>query len=307
MAGVSISTVSRALRNTPLVRAGTRSRVLRAAEELRYLPNWNACALAGAASRTVGVIVPNIENPFFLDIYKSVSRAMEAQGYDVSLKTTRYREQQLFEDVRQMIRERVAGLVVADCVSKRVAAELDDSLIPTIPCRVDYPRGVRQLVNHLRTLGHRKVGIMELPPSSPVDPRIAVLRSILASTPDLECKTAHAPDTFDGGRLACRALLAGDFTPTALIGVHDVMAVGALREAREQGYRVPDDLSLAGLDNIALAGFCAPALTTVHIGRGHITAALCRSLFGQADTDQEGCDCELIVRESTAAPRGVCK
>jgi DNA-binding LacI/PurR family transcriptional regulator len=317
-AGVSIATVSRTLRNSTLVREKTRDRVLRVVEELRYRPNLNACALAGGAARLVGVIVPNIANPFFCDIYKAISGAMEIRGFDVVLKTTEYREEQLLDRVRQMIGRRVAGLVLAGSgISENIATELKGSQFPTI-CHgaegttvdrcSDSSRGIRQLVGYLRDLGHRKLGILEyFSPSSWADPRIAALRSVLARTSGLDCRTAVVPDTLEGGRSAFHTLLSGHFRPTALIAAHDVMAIGAMHAAREQGYRVPQDISVAGLDNIALSRFSDPTLTTVHIERYRVAIELYGSLFPKlpppaADGAFANMDCELIVRKSTAAP-----
>jgi DNA-binding LacI/PurR family transcriptional regulator len=318
-AGVSTATVSRTIRNATSVREITRNRVLRAVEELRYRPNLNACALAGGVARSVGLIVPNIGNPFFCDIYAAVSCAMETRGLDVFLKTTEYREEQLLDGVRQMIGRRVAALVIAGSgFSKSVATELKGNSFPTI-CHggegttadggSGYSRGIKQLVTYLRDLGHRKLGIVEhFSPSSWADPRIASLRSVLARAPELDCRTVVVPDTLDGGRSAFRTLFSGHFRPTVLIGSHDVMAIGAMHAAREQGYCVPEDISVAGLDNIALGRFCDPTLTTVHVERHRIATALCGSLFPKSaplvvDCGSVSLDCELIVRKSTAPPR----
>jgi LacI family transcriptional regulator len=306
-AGVSIATVSRVLRDSPLVSDKARKRVLLAAHQLRYHRNLNAAALAGESSRTIGMIVPNIENPFFIELYKVVSRAVETCGYDVVLKTTQHRQELLSTCARQMIEMRVAGLVIAGGTSEQTTAELDGTKFPTIWCggdglRVDYVRGIQRLVKHLYDLGHRRVGIVEYPvPPSFADLRIAALRRVLSLTPQLVCQTAAADDTLEGGRIACRQLLSGSFRPTALICAHDVLAAGALRETRECGYDVPGDISVAGLDDIALAGFCVPALTTIHIRRDRIATAVCGSLFGKAV--EANITCDLVVRESTARPR----
>ena len=113
-----------------------------------------------------------------------------------------------------------------------------------------------------------------------------LFRSVLdavARIPEIEVRTAADADTLEGGRQATRALLASGFAPTAIICVNDVMAVGALRELRERGIRVPQDVSVTGFDNVQLSEFCYPALTTVHIPRERIGQIICDSLIPQPD------------------------
>src|SRR5271169_779370 len=121
-AKVSTATVSRALNNASLVKSTTRTRVMRAIEELKYHPNLHARMLAAGKSRSIGVIVSNIENPFFLDIYKAVETGARARGYEVIMANTDYRAERLVATVRYMIGQRVAGLAA-------VVSEMDPELI----------------------------------------------------------------------------------------------------------------------------------------------------------------------------------
>ena len=131
----------------------------------------------------------------------------------------------------------------------------------------------------------------------------------VARIPEPEVRTAADADTLEGGRLATRSLLATCFAPTAQICVNDIMAVGAMRELRERGLRVPQDISVTGFDNVKLSEFCCPALTTVHIPRERIGHIICDYLLpkpGQpALAEQEiVIDPEFVLRESTGpAPR----
>src|ERR1700683_3735651 len=121
-AKVSTATVSRVLNNVSLVKNTTRTRVMRAIEELKYHPNLHARSLAGGKSRSIGVIVSNIENPFFLDIYKAVESGTHACEYEVIMANTDYRSEQLVSSVRLMIGRRVAGLAA-------IVSEMDPELI----------------------------------------------------------------------------------------------------------------------------------------------------------------------------------
>jgi DNA-binding LacI/PurR family transcriptional regulator len=129
----------------------------------------------------------------------------------------------------------------------------------------------------------------------------------VARNPELEVNTAADADTLEGGRRAARMLFSGGFQPTALICVNDITAVGALRELRERGLRVPQDVSVTGFDNVKLSEFCYPALTTVHIPRERIGHIICECLIpgpqGPNGVEHEiVIDPEFVVRESTGPP-----
>src|SRR5579872_882424 len=124
-AKVSTATVSRVLNNASVVKSSTRARVVKAIEELRYHPNLHARSLAGGKSKTIGVIVSNLENPFFFDIYKTIEADAHAGGYEVVMANTDYRSEQLVTSVRLMIGRRVTGLAA---IVSEMAPELIDSL-----------------------------------------------------------------------------------------------------------------------------------------------------------------------------------
>src|ERR1035438_8986939 len=124
-AKVSTATVSRVLNNASVVKSSTRARVVKAIEELRYHPNLHARTLAGGKSKTFGVIVSNMENPFFFDIYKAIEAEAHANGYEVVMANTDYRPEQLVSSVRLMIGRRVAGLAV---IVSEMAPELIEEL-----------------------------------------------------------------------------------------------------------------------------------------------------------------------------------
>src|SRR5438105_11680053 len=121
-ARVSTATVSRVLNNASVVKTSTRARVMKAIEELKYHPNLHARSLAASKSRTIGVIVSNMENPFFFDIFQAVEADAHANGYEVFVANTGYRAEQLVRSVRLMIGRRVAGLAA-------IVSEMDSELI----------------------------------------------------------------------------------------------------------------------------------------------------------------------------------
>ena len=319
-ARVSTATVSRVLNNGASVKSSTRARVLKVIQELKYSPNVHAQSLAGGRSRSIGVIVSNIENPFFLDVYKTVEAGAHAAGYEVIMANTDYSSDRLVTSIRLMLGRRLAG--VAAIVSEMDAAliqELSGQRIPVVfydvgtprrnitNIRVDYRGGMAKLTSYLYSLGHRRVGyIGHHATLGPINERIQSLRDATGKYPGLEVDMATDADTLEGGRQAARILLARSPRPTALVCVNDVMAVGALREVRARGLRVPEDVSVTGFDNVTLAQFAVPALTTVHIPRDQIGRTVCACLMrDDVPREQEFVvEPELVVRDSTGlAPR----
>jgi LacI family transcriptional regulator len=315
-ARVSTATVSRVLNNTGLVKSTTRARVLKAIEDLKYSPNLHARSLAGGKSRSIGVIVSNIENPFFLDIYKAVEEGAHQAGYELVMANTDYSSERLVTSVRLMIGRRVAGLaVVVSEIDTDLVEELTGNRIPVVfydvgaprrnitNIRVNYRRGMEKVTSYLYSLGHRRVGFVGHHATlGPINERVKVLLDAAGRYPDLQVETAADSDTLEGGRRAARALLAADPRLTAIVCVNDLMAVGALRELRERGLRVPEDVSVTGFDNVNLAQFCHPALTTVHIPRDQIGRTICECLMNRENDLLEHefvIDPELVLRDST--------
>lgn len=322
-AGVSTATVSRVLNDLKVVKNSTRARVLKAAEELKYHPNLHARSLARGKSRTLGILVSNMENPFFFDIFRTLESAAHSRGYEVVVANTDYQIKQLVSSVRLMIGWRVAGLAaIVSEMDADVMQVVTDSRIPTVfydvgtpqknitNVRVDYKKGMKKIVEYLYSLGHSRMAFVghhsSLGPIS--ERRKTFLETVAQRSPTAEAHIVGGADSLEGGRLAARELLASESHPTAIICVNDVMAVGVLRELRDQGIRVPDDISVTGFDNIRLAEFCSPALTTVHIPRAQIGYTIFENLVpdpGQAQPIGREIliNPEFVVRESTGVAR----
>jgi len=322
-AKVSTATVSRVLNNASVVKTSTRARVMKAIEELKYHPNLHARNLAGGKSRTFGIIVSNMENPFFFDIWKTVESDAHTAGYEVVVANTDYRSEQLVNSIRLMIGRRVAGLAaIVSEMENALVDELNQSGIPVVfydvgmprqnvmNIRVDYRRGIDKVIDYLYSLGHRRLGFIgHHALLGPINERARAVMDAAARYPDTTVRTSADADTLDGGRVAARSLLSSGDTPTAIVCVNDIMAVGALRELRERGIRVPQDISVTGFDNVKLSEYCYPALTTVHIPRERIGHLVASALVAGTD---KGSPCEremvidpeFVLRDSTGpAPR----
>jgi len=327
-AKVSIATVSRVVNNVGPVKSTTRARVLKAIQDLKYHPNIHARHLAGVKSRTVGMIVSNLANPFFLDIFRSLEGEAHRRGYDVLVANTDYNPRQLVASVHMMMGRRLAGLaVIVSEMEPPLLQELIESNLPIVfydvgtPARninnikVRYEKSIQKIVEYLYSIGHRRMAFVGH--HTELDPLQERKRSFLDTLQRYGGEVEHAIATDRdgpvGGQEATRSLLASGFKPTAVICVNDFMALGVLKELREQGLSVPKDVSVTGFDNISLSEFAFPPLTTANIPREKI-GRLAFSVLVPENNNHNGVshdqgreyliDPELVIRESTGpAPK----
>lgn len=320
-AGVSIATASRALNKPGVVQEETRRRVLQAVKELHYRPNRFAQSLAGGRSNALGVIVSNIENPFFLDILHSLEEEGVRKGYELIYENTDYRPDRLAAAVERMLGRPLAGLalIVSERDDEAVAmledwnqpvVLFDSEHTPTVGVSIElrYEKAMQRTVEYLYSLGHRRMAFVGHHGAlDPLRERESSFMATVSGFPDVESATAASSDSLDGGRQAMQQLLDSGFKPTAVMCVNDFMAVGVLRELREAGLSTPGDVSVTGFDNIELSEYLYPALTTVNIPRRRIG-----QLIFQALVPPEGADPvrrpiviepELVLRDSTAPPK----
>ncbi len=323
-AKVSIATVSRVVNSVGPVKNSTRARVLKAIQELKYHPNIHARSLAGGKSRTLGMIVSNLENPFFLDIFRALESDAHRRGYEVLVANTDYRPRQLVSSVHLMMGRRLAGLaVIVSEMEPSLIQELTESNLPIVfydvgtPARnisnikVRYEKGMQRVVEYLYSVGHRRMAFVghhiSLEPL--LDRKKSFLDTMKRYAGEVEHATVADCDGPVGGQQATRQLLASGFKPTAIICVNDFMALGVVRELREHGLEVPRDVSVTGYDNISLSEYAFPPLTTVNIPRemiGHL--AFSALVPEHEDAQVRGreflIDPELVIRESTgSAPK----
>lgn len=309
-AHVSPATVSRVLNGFARVSPETRARVLAAIESLHYHPNANARALSQHANRTLGVIVSNLDNPYFLDVYRAFEERALGEGYELLVANTNYAPERLASSFAMMLSRRVAGLAaVVSEMDDEVAARLLNAGIPVAisgvearrrrvaSIRVDCRSAMHALVEHLRRLGHRSVAFVDH--HAGLETIGERRRAFLESLPS-PAAVVSVSDSFAGGREAARIVLALPFRPTAVVCVNDQIAVGVLKELDAAGVRVPEHVSVTGFDNIALSGYVKPALTTVDIPRTRIGSLLFDQLTLGDAVREIAIEPQLVVRESTA-------
>ncbi|UCF09956.1 MAG: LacI family DNA-binding transcriptional regulator [Candidatus Bipolaricaulota bacterium] len=319
--GVSPSTVSRALADSPLVNRETKARILRAAMELGYERNEVARALVMGISGAVGLIVPDITNPFFSDVARGVSEIADRAGYGVILCNTDGRPDRELSYIRLLRRKRVDGLIVcsatlrASYVSDLAAAAFPYVLVSRLSLEPDAPyvitddrAGARLAVEHLIDLGHRRIAFIGGPENvqSSRD-RMASYLEVLAEhgLPDVSAWRCHTDFTQGAGREAGRRMLSLDEVPSAIFAANDVIALGVLEVAEGLGLPVPGSLSLIGYDDIRYAALPRIQLTTIAqpaVEMGQIAAdgLLAAVKAGIAPTLQRVLAPRLVVRSSTA-------
>ncbi len=323
LAKVSIATVSRTINGSPAVSDRLMKRVWQAIEQLNYFPNTHARSLVSGRSRILGIIVENITNPFFPELIQNFEEIAVAHGYEILVSSSNSDPAILTNCVRRMLERKVEGVAVMtfgeeepvlDQLTHRdipmVLAEfrLDDPKTSTI--LLDYTTGVRAAVHHLMDLGHRRIGFLAGPHklhsaiTRENDFRTAMREAGLDVDPAWVIECDH---TLRGGVAGFERLRALASQPTAVLCSNDMTAIGVLRAAYMSGLRVPQDLSVIGLDDIDFAEFTLPPLTTIRLSRADLARAAFDALRSQTDGNVKIqreflVSTSLVIRGSTGAP-----
>jgi DNA-binding LacI/PurR family transcriptional regulator len=326
-AGVSIATVSRAVNGISTVDPELAKRVWRAIEEVGYLPNTQARALVSGRSRMLGLIVSEITNPFFPELVQEFENLAVAQGYEVLIGSTSYEPARTASLIRRMLQRNVDGVAVMtfgieeELVQKLVENEFPLVFVDAGPERpnirvlkVNYGEGIRQGVQHLAALGHRRIAFI----SGPLRLRSAVARrdAYLKSMTELglTVPTEHIVEgdhTMEGGIAAMERLTSLSELPTAVMCSNDMTAIGVLHALYRTTHNVPQEISVVGFDDIHLAQFMLPPLTTVQMSCKDLATAAVEALRAGIEPDHPlmakmewNIPTKLVVRQSSTFPRG---
>jgi len=325
-AGVSQPLVSLVIAGNRSVRvaAATRDRILRAAEELGYRPNVIARALVQSRSYSLGIIIPDLYNPFFADVVGGVERVATDEGYAVLLCNAAEVSPERHIDA---LRARQIDGIIIDAVG--AASLADGALLDVNAVLIDEPSdrhlsvmsdaqaAGRLAAEHLLELGHRRIGLIG--PASDLWAFRMRERGFMQTLrgADVRVKSAHlrrTPPTVEGGRAAMNALLSGPATerPSAVFCTNDLLALGALKSCVEGAVMVPNDMSICGCDDIETARLVTPELTTVHVRAREMGARAARMLIALVEGAAPPRDgkaakplgVRLVRRGSTAPPSG---
>lgn len=327
-AGVSQSTVSRVLSGSPSsvsIGADTRERINEVAARLGYRPNPLARGLRGAATMLLGVIVRDIMDPFFAAAVEAVTTHARRRGYNVVLGQAHGRADEAIA-LRTVLETRHcdAILVLGDMGDQpRLIEDLLASPMPTVALwqgsplpgiatvNVDNEAGVNMALEHLTSFGHERIALIAGRPLGDIQARRAAFLSFVASralpVPDLHVVPAR--NDAESGAAAMRSLLEAPEPPTAVFATTDVLAIGCLHAADVAGWSVPRDISVVGFDDIPMAAFTVPALTTIRMPVTEMSARAVDLAVDEAEGGSSGdvaphvLTPKLIVRRSVEGPR----
>jgi LacI family transcriptional regulator len=320
LAGVSSATVSRVINGSNLVTEETRERIQKIIKDLNFVPNNSAIHLKRGKSQIYGIIIPDLTNPFFTELVKIFEEILVENEQELLVANTDFHATKMQQSVRRMLLRRVDG--VAMLASEHEAASMESLIQNRIPVVtadhyrtapgmndivVDFHGGMSQMVAHLKQLGHRKLGFIG-GTAGLITSRIrresfmdAVVKQGLSSH---EAWTVEGDYKIEGGFAAMEKILAQSDRPTAVVTANDLTAIGGLRKAHEKGLRIPEDISIAGCDDIEMSDIVYPPLTTLRISRREYATLLYEALLLAAkDLTKPGrqflLPTHLVVRKST--------
>lgn len=321
-ANVSVATVSRALNGHQNVAEAVRKRVLSIASELRYSPHHAARSLSSRRTHTIGVVLPDLYGEFFSELMRGIDQVARERGLHLLVSSYHGHPEEQGAALRAM-RGRVDGLLVmspyvgntdflSDNLSPSLPAVLMNTYLPgTGFCAlgIDNYGGARTMTRHLVDSGYRRIAFIAGPDNNfDAHERLRGYRDALAETlPGSEPWILAGDFDEASGHRAGLGLLAAEQRPDAVFAANDMMALGCLFAFNQAGLQVPEDIALAGFDDIPLARYVHPALTTMRVditalGGRALRTLLERSGTGAHQVPQPLSAPELIVRESTAAP-----
>ena len=318
-AGVSSATVSRVINGSSLVTEETALRVRKIIEEVGFIPNPHATTLKYGRSKTFGLIVPDICNPFYAEFLAGFEHLLGEIDYEL-LFTNVTNEDGLVASVRRMLMRQVDGAVLM--ASEFDTKAIESLLLHKVPLvtidrrtvqrgcsdlAFDYETGFQQAVEHLRSLGHKQIGFIggtEGLKTSKV--RFEAFKRAIA-----QCEMSFQPSfvqagnyRVDGGEAAIRKLWQSKSRPTAVLTVNDLTAFGVIRGLHGVGYSVPNDVSVIGVDDVLLSDVMQPRLTTIRLPRQRLAATCLKALnYTRENVEKKGglfsVPTELIIRESS--------
>jgi LacI family transcriptional regulator len=326
-ARVSTATVSRTINRISTVDPRLAKRVWKVVDELGYFPNTQARALVSGRSRIFGLIVSEITNPFFPEIVQVFENIAVQHNYEILITSTIHDPKRMESSVRRMLERRVEGVAVMTFGMEE--SVLDDLKLRNVPLvfvdvgparsrvsniRIDYLHGIRQAVQHLAALRHQRIAFI----SGPLHLKSAAARkeAFVTSLKEIGIPTesnliVEGDHTIEGGMKAFEHLLSRDLRPTAVVCSNDMTAIGVMRKSFEEGIKIPEEFSLIGFDDIRLAQFVLPPLTTVQMSQAELARLAFHALLKEVQREapaphgtEYNLRTSLVLRQSTAlAPK----
>lgn len=314
-ANVSVATVSRALNGHENVAEPVRKRVLEVADRLRYSPHHAARSLSSRRTHTIGVVLPDLYGEFFSELMRGIDQVARERGLHLLVSSYHGNRAEQGAAVRAM-RGRVDGLLLMSPFVDGGATPGDDmdATMPTLLINSGLPRGrtalnvdgyggAYRMVRHLVGEGHRRIAFIAGPAGNfDAHERLRGYRAALAELlPDAKPWVLEGDFSEAAGHRAGQELAAADRRPDAVFAANDMMALGCLFAFSQAGVRVPDDVALAGFDDIPLARYVHPSLTTMRVDIAELGGQALRTLLdaGQGKGETVGVSPDLVVRRSS--------
>lgn len=313
-AGVAPSTVSRALKDSSRISTAMRHRIQTLAEEMGYVPSEAARLLVGQPSPTIGVAIPDFTDPFYMNMLCGIEEVAIAHHHELfvgSFNQDLRRQRKLFDAFDQ---KRLAGLVIAGSLVDEAYLDREQSDRPAVlvnhyeypfSVAIDQNRGMSKAVNHLASLGHRHIAYVSLGMETSSDSmrREGYQQALQAAGLPSDPNWVVAGDGgIGGGVTAVSHLLQLSVPPTAVVCYNDRTAIGVINGLHQHGLSVPEDISVVGFDDLEIAAYFLPSLTTVRQPHTHLGRQAAEKLFALmhgAAVQAELLEPELIRREST--------
>lgn len=321
MSGVSITTVSHVINNTRVVSKDVRDRVESVIQQLNYVPSAIARSLKNDRSNTIGMMIPNNSNPYFAEVIQGVEDASFEQGFNIILCNAYDDPEKQLEYIRVLMSKRIDGLIlVSSGTDESLAKLLAEVNVPKVLVdrevagvsadfiEADHEQGAYLATRYLIELGHREIACVSGPQELlPCQDRISGYHRALheAGLTEKPEYLIYSDFTSQGGYAAFEQMLHLPNRPSAIFASNDLMAFGGICAAHAAGIRIPDQLSVVGYDDIALASFCTPPLTTVAQPKYEIGSVTAKTLIERiVNSDmpwkRDKLETQLVVRQSTA-------
>lgn len=324
LSGVSTATVSRCLNTPNRVSEATRNRVMKAVADLGYSPNFGARALAAKRTNTIGAIIPTMENAIFARALQAFQEELNKNGVTMLVASSSYNPELEAEQVRTLVARGADGLLLIghqrdaalyDFLEKQgvpaLVAWVHDPSIQRLSIGFDNHAAMAEMTKEVIAKGHRRLAMISARTehNERARERIRGARNAMQEA-GLDARSLPVVETgnrIEGGAEAFEKLMKADPAPTAMLCGNDVLAFGALAKAREMGLSVPDDISITGFDDLEIAQYTTPPLTTVrapHQEMGRQAAkALVKMVNGEVFEAIPPLDTKIILRGTLAAPR----
>jgi len=324
LAKVSPTTVSHVINETRFVMPETKRRVLEIMKKLKYQPNLLARSLATGKTRTIGLVISDIRNPFYPELVQGVEELAVKNDYNIFLCNTDYDIEKGLKSIGALINRKTDGIIVASSqVDSSIINQLMDTDVNFIlvdwgkrnvnvdSLYLDYRVGMAEAMAHLISLKHRNIYFISGPKTlKTAKIRIRNFIGVIEKHSDdnLNYRILEGDHKMEGGFRAAQKILKEEILPTAVVCSNDLTAIGAMKAFKAGGIKVPDDISIIGLDNIALTEIVSPALTTIgleryRIGKTSMELLLNRIKDKKLPKQTRTFKTKLIVRESTSHRR----